>query len=76
MPSTYEKLDALIIQEVEIYKHLGFGQLLGLSSGKEARRIADATGRKAFRVLEFRLQALKRKGAICFAAGTWRIKHA
>lgn len=37
----------------------------------EANRIAELTGRESFRVIDGRLQALRKKGLICSLSGKW-----
>lgn len=66
----YEKLDALIISAIKNGRkpsHI-------LVVYEEAERIAEATGRESFRVLDGRIQHLRKNGRICWKPGTgWRI---
>jgi hypothetical protein len=69
----YDKLDALIFENI---KSAGEARLYKATGGKaleEARRLAELTGREDFRVLDGRLQALRRRGLIRHVGGTWRL---
>ena len=56
----YETLDVLIIDAIACGKHPLYAGIVSA----EAERIAESTGRKAFRVIDGRLQALRKSGAI------------
>lgn len=58
--SQYKTLDALILKAIEA----GRSPLYYGPCDTEATRIAEATGRKSFRVLDGRLQALRRAGRV------------
>lgn len=58
----YEKLDALIIAAISD----GRSPLYASAVDEEAERIAEATGRESFRVLDGRIQHLRKKGRICW----------
>lgn len=63
----YETLDRLIIDRLTGNKGVS---LISLGSGAraiESERIATLTGRESFRVIDARLQALKKKGLIRFS---------
>lgn len=58
--SQYERLDAMILLAIDSARHpLYFGPCTA-----EGMRIAEATGRESFRVIDGRLQALRRAGKI------------
>lgn len=62
--SMYDKLDALIIERV---KERGAVKLIPLSGGnvaKEATALANDTGREDFRIIDGRLQALRKRGLL------------
>jgi len=72
--SPYEKLDALIVVRLKI-RPATFAELLSGESRIECERIVGQTGGDAFRVLDRRLQALRKRGVIFFdRAVGWRIK--
>ena len=58
--SQYEKLDTAILEAVSRKK----SPLYDRDAVAEANRIGDATGREGFRVIDGRLQALRRAGLI------------
>ena len=69
----YEKLDSLIFENV---KNAGKARLYKATGGQartEALRIAELTGREEFRVLDGRLQAMRKRGVICHFGGAWRV---
>lgn len=72
--SQYEKLDSLIVQRLRqgpMFLHF----LCAHEVHSECVRIADATGREAFRVIDARLQALRKAGLIVFNSKTgWGLK--
>jgi len=64
--SQYKTLDYLIIARLFDRKAVDF---TGIDAGPvrvEANRLAAATGRKSYRVIDARLQALRKRGAIQF----------
>jgi hypothetical protein len=64
--SQYDKLDALIVARMDMIQT---GRLSDVMHGEvraECERIAVATGREAFRVIDGRLQALRKRGVITF----------
>lgn len=72
----YDQLDALILKAIALRKSpIYFGPC-----DAEARRIAAATGRDSFRVIDGRLQALRKLGRVKFltkaqanGSGGWKI---
>lgn len=56
----YEELDRLIIEAIEKRSSPVWGRRVC----EEAERIAKSTGRDAFRVIDGRIQALRRAGKI------------
>ena len=63
--SQYQQLDAMILKAITAGRHpLYYGPC-----ETEATRIAEATGRKSFRVLDGRLQALRKAGQIQYLDG-------
>lgn len=59
-PKQYEELDKRIIAAIES----GHSPLYVYSCTTEAERLAQATGREGFRVIDARLQALRKQGRI------------
>jgi len=62
--SQYDDLDAAVLRHLGKHRSLS---LLDMTSGEawgEARRIEDATGRPAWRIVGCRLQALRKRGVI------------
>jgi len=58
--SQYDELDARILAAIELRKN----PLYASHVSEEAKRLAQATGREDYRVVDGRLQALRRKGRI------------
>ena len=58
--TTYEELDKLIVDAVKASK----SPLYDNATNEEASRIEKATGRDSDRVIDGRLQALRKKGVI------------
>lgn len=69
----YEKLDAMIVESIRFLCGANFSVLSSGDVMDEAIRIANCTGREAFRVIDGRLQALKKRGLIRYVGGEWRI---
>lgn len=65
--SEYAELDAAIIDVIENYDSPSFGQILSLLEVEVSK--ATTKGRRPFRVLDGRLQALRKKGLITFSNG-------
>jgi hypothetical protein len=76
--SQYDNLDMLIVAAVEQRR----SPLYERSVNAEAQRIARVTGREVFRIVDGRLQALRKRGAIVHltkaegaGSGGWKITH-
>lgn len=68
----YDELDAAIIARITA----GSRSLPQIDSGDVRRMCADiarATGRESFRVLDGRLQALRKAGQIVYKRGSWML---
>ena len=59
--NAYLTLDQLIVDSIRSGKH----PLYGAQVNEEARRIAQASGRDVLRVIDGRIQALRKAGRIC-----------
>jgi len=73
--SQYDDLDAAILARIDA----GHTQFINIHEGAvlaESRRLADQTGRAAFRVVDGRLQSLRKRGLIEFARGFGWLKRA
>lgn len=75
--STYQQLDELIVEAIRQRRN----PLYASSVCGESCRLAALTGREEFRVIDGRLQALKRAGKIKFArkaglGGGWQALEA
>lgn len=68
--SQYENLDKLILQRLSGEVGLPLIFLNAQEVKCESERLAEASGRDAFRVLDGRLQALRKRGAITFNSKT------
>lgn len=78
---SYDELDAAIVARIStgcrFLAHIDHGDVRRLCAD-----IAHATGRESFRVLDGRLQALRKKGVIAMerasinGAGGWRVVEA
>ena len=64
--SQYAKLDALIVQAIADGRH----PLYNGPCRSESERIAASTGRDEFRVIDGRLQILRRRGSLKFEKTT------
>ena len=60
----YENLDSLLIDAIKSRKN----PLYDFAASAEAKRIASETGRESCRVIDSRLQALRRKRKIIWLA--------
>jgi len=63
--SQYDTIDALILSAILSRK----SPLYELNVNAEASRLASNTGRKAFRIIDGRMTALKKSGRIEFRRG-------
>ena len=75
--NTYEKLDSLIVQSIKA----GSNSFILIFNRKrvldEALRISSANGRDTDRIVDSRLQALRKRGLIVHVKGWgWRAKEA
>lgn len=68
--SQYDDLDARILHNIDRYGNADLTFVGGGDAGREAERIAKATGRDAFRVIDGRLQVLRKRGVIKFNSKT------
>lgn len=72
----FAKLDRLIIEHIQTGKNT-FGRLQGgevLAEAKLHAKIVDRCGKNnAWRVIDRRLQALRKKGLIHFQSGRWSV---
>lgn len=73
--SQFQQLDDLIVARLA-GKGIQFTPLFSSNDvRKESQRLGDALGREPFRVLDGRLQALKRKGMISYGTKTGWVKN-
>lgn len=63
---SYENLDTRIMLAIEARKH----PLYEYHCCQEAMRIQDATGREIFRIIDGRIQSLRKAGRITFEKRT------
>lgn len=61
----YENLDSLIVKEIQSGSNT-FAKIFNGAVVLESVNIADLTGREPFRVVDGRLQVLRKKGRINF----------
>lgn len=73
MSAMYEKIDAMIVESIRFLREANFSVLSSGDVMDEAIRIANCTGRESFRVIDGRLQALKKRGLIRYVGGGWRL---
>lgn len=71
--SQYTKLDGLVIAKIAEARQrcipaLSFEKVNSGDVREECRRLADATGRDAYRVLDGRLQAMRKQKRIVFVS--------
>ncbi len=59
----YSKLDSMIIEKIKNGSRT-FSQIDGGGVYDEAQRLHELSGRKAFRIIDDRLQSLRKKGLI------------
>ena len=64
--SQYDDLDAAILRNLDRFGHATLMFVSGRDARAEADRLAKATGREAFRIIDGRLQALRKRGVIKF----------
>lgn len=68
----YERLDSLIVSIIKASREANLARISSGDVWVEAKRIAAMTGRDDFRVIDGRLQALKKRGLIIYIGGAWR----
>ena len=66
--SQYQKIDELIFKRLSPVNALDFSSLHCGSRQDECDRLSIATGRESFRVMDARLQALRKRGIIEFVS--------
>jgi len=75
--SQYDKLDDLIQQRLAYSEGMSLLHLSGGDVREECERLAAATGRESFRILDGRLTALKKLQSVEFVRRKgWRLKQA
>ena len=75
--SQYDKLDALIVGAIKEGCYSFSSLLCSKSLFDEAMRLSHAVGRDTDRIVDGRLQALRRRGLIVYVTGWgWRVKEA
>ena len=75
--SQYDKLDSLIVDAIKGGCHSFASILSGRSLFDETLRLSHAIGRDTDRIVDGRLQALRRRGLIVYVTGWgWRVKEA
>ncbi len=63
MKTLYAALDAAILNEITTSKGVGFASMLAGRAGDEARAL-ETRGREAFRIMDARLQSMRKAGRI------------
>ena len=72
--SQYSKLDALILERIGRPNGATFTELQANSEvADETARIGEATGRVDWRIVDARLQALRKQGLIRFWRPVWKL---
>jgi len=72
--SQYAKLDALILERIARPNGATFTELTANNLvSAEAERIGEATGRVDWRIVDGRLQALRKQGLIRFWRPVWKL---
>ena len=72
--SQYDKLDSLIVDAIKGGCHSFSSIFSGRSLFDEAMRLSHAIGRDAQRIVDRRLQALRKRGVIVYFSGWgWRV---
>lgn len=67
----YQKLDLMLLDNVKSTQGASLNVAVRGDAQVEAERISKATGRELFRILDGRLQALRKKGLIKHIGGAW-----
>lgn len=71
--SKYDTLDAAILKAIRRGKTKFFDIDADLSVHALSNRIGDATGVVGWRIVDRRLQALRKAGRIVYAKGAWSV---
>ena len=75
--SQYDKLDSLIVDSIKGGCHSFSAIFKSRGVFDEAMRLSHAVGRDTDRIVDGRLQALRRRGLIVYFTGWgWRVKEA
>lgn len=75
LKADYSYLDMMIQQRIAAGANT-HRQIDGGEVYKQARWLSEATGREAFRIIDGRLQAMRKKGLIKYStAEKWNIPH-
>mgnify|MGYP000520528854 FL=1 len=69
----YDLLDALIVENITHAKEATLYHVDAGRAREEAEAFARETGRYRFRVIDGRLQSLRKRGVIAYAKGYWRL---
>ncbi|KVG86064.1 hypothetical protein WJ47_12430 [Burkholderia ubonensis] len=73
MSTTYSTLDAMILASIEAGRST-FGAMYAADVARECKRLGESLGvREDFRVLDRRIQALRRAGRIMYQDGRWSV---
>ncbi|HEM7843230.1 hypothetical protein L0Z02_29695 (plasmid) [Burkholderia multivorans] len=73
MSTTYSSLDAMILVSIESGRST-FGAMYVGDVARECKRLGESLGvREDFRVLDRRIQALRRAGRIMYQDGRWSV---
>jgi hypothetical protein len=72
----YSKLDFMILENINRHGEASLAQASGGDAGLEAGRIGCLRGRDGFRVIDGRLQSMRRRGLIRHVGGKWRACNA
>jgi len=68
--SKYEKLDAAVLARLSTYKPINFTPLFSKEIRTESFRLAELEGAEGFRILDRRLQALRKSDKILYKRGS------
>ena len=72
--SQYDKLDGEIMAAIKHRNGASFSEIeLGPPASGTIKELAGAAGRYPYRVLDGRLQALRKRGLIAYSKGKWRM---
>lgn len=68
--SHYDVIDGLILDAVK----RGSSTLYADFVEREADRISRATGRETMRIIDGRIQSLRKSGRIAYVSGAWQVQ--